>query len=250
MDASKITQLRQIQNNRYVNRNKTLDSSTLIWKTQIQSSKYIKGVATCSGDQNVNVPTQTACSGQNGTCNFGGSFTTIAIATGSSQHFLTSYAGASGSAGEVYSSERILLQKAGKNSCGIAGTNPAPQNSYVVYPGGDPTTSNSQLQVPSYSYYCTNTNGPTESNPTIGLPGSNTINNNSNPYLPPYDTYYLMKNPGASPPSYVGTQATPPSIPDQNLKHFVQECHTRFPNANNGVSELNTDPATCNNCIL
>ena len=58
-------------------------------------------------------------------------------------------------------------------------------------------------------------------------------------------------------------------VQDQNQKHFVKQCHTRFPNANNGVSVLCTacssppylvngqtiappanQGATCNGCIV
>ena len=143
MDASQITKLLQIQNTRYINRNKPVDSSTLIWKNQIQSSKYIKSVKTCEGAQNWNVPTNPCCADQEpvnngvqntGTYSFGGSGRTTSLQTGSSQQFLNVLSGAAGSAAEVYSSERILLQKAGKESCGVPGTNPAPANSYVVLP--------------------------------------------------------------------------------------------------------------------
>ena len=86
------------------------------------------------------------------------------------------------------------------------------------------------------------------------------VNNQSNPYLPPFDTYYAMKNPSAN----------CRNCPDQNQKHFVKQCHTRFPNANNGVNavfspcdnvtEMNPDtkqfyttnpqnPPTCDDCI-
>lgn len=227
MDASQITKLLQKQSTRYINRCQTVDSSTLTWQNQIQSAKYIKGVKTCDGDQNWNVPTNPACSEGNGICSFGGAGRTTAIQTGSPQQFLNVLAGAGGSAGHVYSSESITLQRAGKEACGVAGTNPAPANSYVVLPGGDPATSNAELQVPSCSYICSNTNGPTPSNPTIGQPGTNSINNNLNPYLPPFDTYYAMKNPTCNYP-----------VQDQNQKHFVKECHTRFPNANNGPNAV------------
>jgi len=50
-----------------------------------------------------------------------------------------------------------------------------------------------------------------------------------NPYLPQFDTYYRFKNPIA--------QCTGP-VQDQNQKHFVKECHTRFPDANNGVNVI------------
>jgi hypothetical protein len=246
MDASQITKLLQKQNTRYINRCQTVDSSTLTWQNQIQSSKYIKGVKTCEGQQNWNVPTNPACSNGNGTCEFGGSGRTTALQNGSSQHYLNVLSGASGSAAEVYSSERILLQQAGKESCGVPGTNPAPQNSYVVLP----------------ECFCINTNGPTNTS-VSDLSNSNPlpINNQSNPYLPAFDTYYAMKNPSA---------LCKYPIQDQNQKHFVKECHSRFPNANNGVNavfspcdnvtKMNPDtlqfytdpvnnPTTCDGCI-
>lgn len=210
MDASRITQLLQKQNTRYINRSQTVDASTLIWKNQIQSSKYIKGVPTCTGEQNCNVPTQPACSLGNGICAYGGAGKTTALMTGSPRQYPNVLAGAAGSAAEVYSSERIMLQKAGINSCGVPGTSPAPENSYVVLP----------------ACYCVDTNGPTNA-PSTQLANTSPlpINNQSNPYLPPFDTYYAMKNPTCNFP-----------IQDQNQKHFVKECHTRFPDANNGVN--------------
>ena len=297
MDASKITQLLQKQNTRYINRNQTVDASTLIWKNQIQSSKYIKGVKTCEGVQNCNVPTNPCCADQatvngqvlnTGTYSFGGAGRTTAIQSGSPQQFLSVFAGASGSASQVYSSEIILLQRAGKESCGVSSTTtPAPANTYVVLPSGgnvaNPaslnsySTINAELQVPSCSYICTNTNGPAVTNPPVtgnsaitGTPNNLPVNNQSNPYLPPFDTYYRFKNPEA--------QCNQP-IQDQNQKHFVQECQTRFPNANNGVNvvfnpsnnvtkmnpitlkfytdpvtsfngTITTNPITCDGCII
>jgi hypothetical protein len=204
MDASQITKLLQKQNTRYINRNKTEDSSTLIWKNQIQSSKYIKGVKTCEGEQNLNVPTN-PCSADNkpingivqntGTYSFGGSGRTTSIQNGTTQKFLSVLSGSTGSASEVYSSERILLQQAGKEACGvISPTEPNyPTNSFIVLP----------------SCYCTNTNGPTTDSSLVP------INNQSNPYLPPFDTYYKFKNPSA-------LNTSP--IQDQNQKHFVNNC--------------------------
>jgi len=162
----------------------------MTWKNQIQSSKYIKGVATCTGLQNTDVPTQAVCPNGDGTFNFGGRGKGIALATGSSQHVLNVYAGAAGSAAEVYSSDKILLQRAGREYCAELITD---QAAYTVFPS------------------CTsvNTNGPTSSNPTP------TVNNqDTNPYLPPFDTYYKFKNPQISSP-----------MPDKNLKHFVKYCN-------------------------
>lgn len=297
MDASKITQLLQKQNTRYINRNQTVDASTLIWKNQIQSSKYIKGVTTCDGAQNWNVPTNPCCSNSvpatpgsselitTGVNSFGGAGRTTAIQSGSPQQFLSVYSGAAGSASQVYSSESITLQRAGKESCGVSSTTtPAPQNTYVVLPSGgntaDVTTLNSSnainaaLQIPSNSYICTNTNGPAATNPTVtgnsaitGNPDNLPVNNQSNPYLPPFDTYYRFKNPQCN-----------KQVQDQNQQHFVKECHSRFPNANNGENAVfnpsdnvtyldpvtrkfvttapivngvfNEPPPTCDGCVL
>ena len=85
------------------------------------------------------------------------------------------------------------------------------------------------------------------------------MNNNLNSYLPQFDTYYKFKNPSCN---Y--------TVQDQNQKHFVKECHTRFPDANNGVNAVfspcdnvttldpitkqfhttNSNPPTCDGCIL
>lgn len=210
MDASKITELNQKMNTKYINRSKPVDSSTLIWKNQIQSSRYIKGVKTCNGEQNCNAPT---ISSESTICSFGGAGRTTSIQMGSTKQVLSVYSGASGST--VHSSDAILLQKAGNESC---------QNSV-----------NSITEIPCN---CSNTNI------------------NTNPYLPPFDTYYNMKHP------CVPTK-------DKNQKHCVKECHTRFLD-NNGVNGVfnpsdnvttfdsntkefhttNTNPPTCDGYIL
>jgi len=188
MDASKITELLQKQNTVYINRRNTVDSSTMIWRNQIQSSKYIKGVTACSGLQNTDVPTQAVCPNGDGTFSFGGRGKGTALATGSSQHFLNVYSAAAGSASEVYSSDKILLQKAGRQYCAELITD---QDAYTILPK------------------CTtvNTNGPTSDNPNPAI-----NNQDTNPYLPPFDTHYKFKNPQ-------------PPIIDQNQKHYVQYCN-------------------------
>ena len=159
----------------------------MTWRNQIQSSKYIKGVATCTGLQNTDVPTLAVCSNGDGTYSFGGSGKETTLATGSSQRVRSVYSGAAGSAAEVYSSDKILLQKAGRQYCAELITD---QDAYTVFPK------------------CTtvNTNGPTSDNPN---PAVN--NQDSNSYLPPFDTYYKFKNP-------------PAPVIDQNKKHYVQYC--------------------------
>jgi hypothetical protein len=117
--------------------------------------------------QNCNVPTNPACpdfvktpgSSQlvtTGINSFGGAGRTTAIQTGSPQQFLSVLSGASGSASEVYSSERILLQKAGKEVCGVPGLNPITTTADIC--GNTTTTDNTYITLPAC--YCENTNGP------------------------------------------------------------------------------------------
>jgi hypothetical protein len=189
MDASQITKLRQKQNTVVLNRSQTVDSSTMIWRNQIQSSKYIKGVATCTGLRETDVPTEAICPNGNGTFSFGGGGKQMTLATGSTQQYPSVYRGASGSASQTYSSDKILLQKAGRAYCAELITD---QDPYTILP----------------KCYASNTNGPSAANPN---PAVN--NQDSNPYLPPFDTHYQFKNKLISHP-----------IPDQNQKHFVKKC--------------------------
>jgi len=164
MDASQITKLREKQQTQYINRNKSVDSSTMIWRNQIQSSKYIKGTATCTGLQQTSIPTEPVCPNGDGTFSFGGGGKQMSLATGSSQKYPSVLRGASGSASETYSSDKILLQKAGNTYCAQSTT---PQDVYTVLPVCD----------------CTNTNE-----------SGSIVNNKSNQYLPTFDTYYSLKN--------------------------------------------------------
>ena len=189
MDASQITKLRQKQNTVYLDRSQTVDSSTMIWRNQIQSSKYIKGVATCTGLRETDVPTEAICPNGNGTFSFGGGGKQMTLATGSTQQYPSVYRGASGSASQTYSSDKILLQKAGRAYCAELITD---QDPYTILP----------------SCYTSNTNGPSAANPN---PAVN--NQDSNPYLPPFDTHYQFKNKLNTHP-----------MPDQNQKHFVKKC--------------------------
>jgi len=165
MDASQITKLLQKQNTRYINRAHTVDSSTMIWRNQIQHSKYIKGVATCTGLQTNDVPTDPPCANGDGTCSYGGGGKQMTLATGSAQQYPSVFAGAAGSASQVYSSDKILLQQAGRNYCTELISDPF-------------------LSEVLPACYESNTNGPTDTdpNPTV------------NPFLPPFDTYYKFKN--------------------------------------------------------
>jgi hypothetical protein len=144
MDASQITKLLQKQNTTYINNNRSIDSSTLIWQNQIKSSKVIN-----------NTPTSRQSK-------------TTTISMDSSKRIPDVLGPSKGSATQVYSSDNILLQKASEQFCGsVKGPN--------------------TVTIPQC--YCVNTNGPTNDNPN---PPVN--NNTTNPFLPPFDTYYLMKN--------------------------------------------------------
>jgi hypothetical protein len=112
----------------------------------------------------------------------------MTLATGSTQHYPSVFRGAEGSASQVYSSDKILLQKAGRNYCTELITE---QDAYIVQP----------------VCYASNSNGPTNSNPN---PAVN--NQGTNPFLPPFDTYYKFKNLAAP-------------CKDQNQKHYVQVCN-------------------------
>jgi len=189
MDASQITKLRQKQNTVVLNRSQTVDSSTMIWRNQIQSSKYIKGVATCTGLRETDVPTEAICPNGNGTFSFGGGGKQMTLATGSTQQYPSVYRGASGSASQTYSSDKILLQKAGRAYCAELISD---QDPYTILP----------------RCYASNTNGPSAANPNPAI-----NNQDSNPYLPPFDTHYQFKNKLITHP-----------MPDQNQKHIVKKC--------------------------
>jgi len=167
MDASQITKLREKQQSQYINRNKCNDASTLIWQNQIRSSTYVRGsnVQTCDGSvQNTPVPTQ-GCTA-NG---WGGKGKQMTLMSGSTQQYPSVFAGASGSASRLYSSESITLQKAGLQACGV------------------PLSTTQPIDVVLPPCFC-GTNGVTLTNPTPS------VNDQSNPYLPAFDTFYASKN--------------------------------------------------------
>jgi len=89
---------------------------------------------------------------------------TTSLMFGSTQRFPDVLGGSSGSGGQFFSSDAITLQKAGKMSCSV------PFIPVITYP----------------ACHC-NQNGPS-SNQSVP------VNNQSNPYLPPFDTYYQSKH--------------------------------------------------------
>ncbi len=218
MDASTITKLLQKQNTRYINRCQTVDASLQTYRNQLSQSKYVRGTPDCQQLTNPFAPENGCCPGPNGINAYGGNGRSVTVLTGSPQQVPNPLAGAAGSDAFVYSSDNIMFQRAGKQQCGVPGTNPAPENSYVVLPA------------------CCNLYSNTNYDPTV-------VNNNNNPYLPQVDTYYSMKNPTCNYP-----------IQDQNQKHFVKQCHSRFQEMKNGVSVNCTDcqnsPQTCDGCVL
>lgn len=181
MEASQITKLLQKQHTRHLHRPQTVDASTLTWKQQIQASTYVHGLhqpvaASC-------------CTDSSSGFTAGGQGKQIYLQTGSTHSVLSPFSPATGSASQVYSSERILLQQAGKHACAIQSE---------MSQNGSPSIA---LELPAC--FCENTNAPepnqTQPNPQV------------NPYLPPFDTYRRFKQP-----------CDP--VHDQNQKHFVHSC--------------------------
>jgi hypothetical protein len=168
MDASEITKLLQKQHTRILHRPQTVDASTLTWQQQLRSSTYI------------HPPHQTTpagCCDPEGQRQFGGQSRQTTLQTGSTQHVLSPMAPATGSASQVYSSDALLLQRAGRHACAVPALGP--------------------IELPQCE--CVPSNVTDQPN---GQP---------NPYLPPFDTYYALKNPCF------------PTV-DQNAKHFVGPC--------------------------
>ena len=208
MEASQITKLLQKQSNRHIHRPQTVDSSTLTWKQQIQSSTYVHGLHTPQS--------ASCCVDQSGQRNNGGQGKQTTLVTGSTQQYPNVFSSAKGSASEIYSSDRLLLQQAGKHACAIQ----QDLNASCSF--------TSSIDLPEC--YCDNTNLPTN---------ATQINPQNNPYLPAFDTYYHLKRP-----------CDP--ITDQNKKHFVHQCHSRHSqqHAPYHCSEASQSSTTCDGCIL
>jgi hypothetical protein len=181
MDASKITELRQRQANRYINRAKVVDASTLTWQRQIESSKYIAPQLTTGGPSMLIGGNQCGLNALTsvGTAGVGPG----AILLDDGTYYVpppllypNPLRGAKGSAGSYTSCEQIAYQLAGQNSCGVAPVSVGPllitlptgqfPDSDIFYPGGG-----NQLYAP---------------------PGTDVSGNWLNPYLPnpnPYNAY-------------------------------------------------------------
>lgn len=154
MDASTITKLRAKQLTQYTNRRQTMDSSTLTWMQQLQSSRV------CAAQPPTARDPPPCCQGGNGR--------DAALTTGSTVRYPNVLAGAMGSASRIYSSDHITLQRAGATVCGL----PSADGSYIQVDACD----------------CISTNGPTPDQPNPP------VNGQTNAYLPPFDTYYRFKH--------------------------------------------------------
>jgi hypothetical protein len=166
MDASQLTALKIKQNaNRILNRAKPQDASTLIWQKQIQSSKYIPEKTAFT-----QVPQDQQCCPPPST-----------------------YVGHNkGSGSFVYSCDACTLQKAGRQSCGVPGFNPFPENTFIIQ--NDCVNCASAFET-DYK--------PAPSPTYVAFPAY--TNDPSSPY---YMTNYPVTN-----------CANPP---DKNAKHFVE----------------------------
>lgn len=225
MDASQITKLLQKQHTRHIQRPQTVDASTLTWKRQLLSSTHVHGLhepaatlVPCCPDPSpedlatflpISTPAPQAYGGQ-------GRQTTLT--TGSTMQFPNVFSSATGSASQVYSADRLLLQKAGKQACAIESDLASSCPSSIDLP----------------SCFCRNTNVPTGEQVAAGTP-----NPQSNPYLPPFDTYYRFKQP-----------CDP--VRDVNKKHHVPTCHSRLQRNDSSYSctDESRSPSTCEGCVL
>jgi hypothetical protein len=123
MDASKITELRQKQANTFITRAQVVDSSTLTWQRQIQSSRYLPQTSSDNVEQ-----LTTAGSGLGG-CKTCGSFATTTTAMDTQIRRPNPYFSSKGSGGQIISCDTITYKVAGDQSCGAQ-----PQTPYTQLP--------------------------------------------------------------------------------------------------------------------
>jgi hypothetical protein len=194
MDASKITELRQKQANKYINRAKTVDASTLTWQRQIESSKYVAsqapvengaGCQTCGPNSTVSTSTQGV--GPNAFY-IDGTNTLYVVPP---LNYPNPMFSAKGSAGSYVSCDQIAYRRAGQNSCGVA----------PVSVGNLVQTLPSCFCGDGDIYYQPNNQGGSN---LIIPPGADVSGNWLNPYLPnpqpyigltqqqPFESYYKV----------------------------------------------------------
>lgn len=199
MDASKITEMRQKQANKYINRAQVVDSSTLTWQNQIQASKYVASQAPYA-----DLPG----------CQVRGTFSTVSVGSGGvgpgavqvntdggpPVYQLTPgplkpnpLFGGSGSASRVYSSQGIAYMRAGQNACAAAN----PQSEYVCE-----TLLSQQQRVQLVqtlpTCFCSNQDifyQGGDINKLYVPPGADVSGNWLNPYLPIPKPYIQLTQP-------------------------------------------------------
>jgi len=203
MDASKITELRQKQANKYINRAKTVDASTLTWQRQIESSKYVAtqapvndlaGCVECGNGSTVSTSTQGV--GPNAFYIDGTNILYVVPPL----NYPNPMHSAKGSAGSYTSCEQIAYMRAGQNSCGVA-----PLSAGLIQ------TLPSSFCGDGDIYYQPNNKGGSN---LIVPPGADVSGNWLNPYLPipkpniglteqqPFESYYKVNTDPSKPSNY------------------------------------------------
>jgi hypothetical protein len=194
MDASKVTQLRQQQANRFINRFQVKDASTLTWERQMQASRVL--------------PTLNPVANLGG-CQTCGSSSTTATITGSPYQQPNPMFNSKGSGSFVYTSDVVAYAAAGNNICCAAAVPPAQVQQYTILPACD-CRDYDIFQMPDG---------------TLTVPtGADTSGNWLNPYLPipkPYTPTYWY-NPALTTPA--------PIVPP----HFCPACNLHKLQNNSG----------------
>jgi hypothetical protein len=199
MDASKITQMRQKQANKYINRAQVVDSSTLTWQNQIQASKYVAsqapyadlpGCQVCGTFSTVNVGSGGVGPGAV-QVNTDGGPPVYEITPGPRKP--NPLFGGSGSASRVYSSANIAYMRAGQNACAAAN----PQSEYVCQTLL-PEQQQTQLIQTLPTCFCSNQDIFYQDGNASQLyvpPGADVSGNWLNPYLPIPKPYIQLTQP-------------------------------------------------------
>lgn len=174
MDASKIIELRAKQANRYINRAKTVDASTLIWQKQIMSSRFIASTVPQSVDPNSPYSQVVNCT----TCSAESQIAIQSNSVGQTAPLYPNPRLGTGSASVVYTTDKITFQRAGNAQCcnpplnlvnvpGLAQTQSAPEPNYTA----QQTVQASQYVIlPACDCSNTNAGEPDPTNPDAMLP--------------------------------------------------------------------------------
>ena len=176
MDASKITQLRQQQASKYINRaQQSVDASVITWQQQIQSSRYLPQTTTATP------PTDPANLGGCKTC---GGFATTNILTNTTVRKPNPYFSAKGSGNFINSCDAVTYKRAGDQYCGTTNVN------------GATTLDQQFIQLPSC--FCNNVDRwllPGTTNQYSAPPPLDAAQAWLNPYLPNPKPYVANTEP-------------------------------------------------------